>query len=287
MKKIIKTIFNPNKIFGFTIFNLTLILFIYVFYNSLENTFLAYITYLLSTYCLIILIIWLCKVIKIKTKSFKKNSKIYKVYNEKSAFINEKLLSFTFFINLIYAIFKLITGVYYNSAWFITFALYYLLLCFMRGTLIYNIKKEHKDNLIKKYKKLRLTGIILLLLDLILSGIIILIIHQNQTFIYPGFLIYAVAMYDFYLIIIAFINAFKFRKDKNPIMIASKCINLTVAMISIISLEVAMIYQFGNNEDYFKLIMVSITGFCVALVNSIMSIYMIVKANKGIKERSY
>lgn len=157
----------------------------------------------------------------------------------------------------------------------------------MRGTLIYNIKKEHKDNLIKKYKKLRLTGIILLLLDLILSGIIILIIHQNQTFIYPGFLIYAVAMYDFYLIIIAFINAFKFRKDKNPIMIASKCINLTVAMISIISLEVAMIYQFGNNEDYFKLIMVSITGFCVALVNSIMSIYMIVKANKGIKERSY
>lgn len=157
----------------------------------------------------------------------------------------------------------------------------------MRGTLIYNIKKEHKDNLIKKYKKLRLTGIILLLLDLILSGIIILIIHQNQTFIYPGFLIYAVAMYDFYLIIIAFINAFKFRKDKNPIMIASKCINLTVAMISIISLEVAMIYQFGNNEDYFKLIMVSITGFCVAFVNSIMSIYMIVKANKGIKERSY
>lgn len=91
-------------------------------------------------------------------------------------------------------------------------------------------------------------------------------------------------MYDFYLIITAFINVFKYRKDKNPIMIASKCINLTVAMISIISLEVAMIYQFGNNEDYFKLIMVSVTGFFVAFINSVMSIYMIVKANKNLKK---
>lgn len=155
----------------------------------------------------------------------------------------------------------------------------------MRGSLIHSIKKEHKDNLIKKYKKLKLIGITLLFLDLILSGIIILIIHQNQTFIYQGNLIYIVAMYDFYLIITAFINAFKYRKDKNPIMIASKCINLTVAMISIISLEVAMIYQFGNNEDYFKLIMVSVTGFFVAFINSVMSIYMIVKANKNLKKK--
>lgn len=284
MKEKLKSIFYPNKIFGFIIFNVTLVLFIYVFSNSIENTVLAYITYFLSTYCLIIFVIWISKVIKNKTESFKKNSKIYKVYNENNIFINEKLLSFTFLINLIYGVFKLITGIYYNSAWFITFAVYYLLLCFMRGSLIHSIKKEHKDNLIKKYKKLKLIGIILLFLDLILSGIIILIIHQNQTFIYQGNLIYIVAMYDFYLIITAFINVFKYRKDKNPIMIASKCINLTVAMISIISLEVAMIYQFGNNEDYFKLIMVSVTGFFVAFINSVMSIYMIVKANKNLKK---
>src|SRR5699024_11136251 len=135
---------------------------------------------------LIIFVIWISKVIKNKTESFKKNSKIYKVYNENNIFINEKLLSFTFLINLIYGVFKLITGIYYNSAWFITFAVYYLLLCFMRGSLIHSIKKEHKDNLIKKYKKLKLIGITLLFLDLILSGIIILIIHQNQTFIYQG-----------------------------------------------------------------------------------------------------
>ena len=114
---------------------------------------------------------------------------------------------------------------------------------------------------------------------------IILIIHQNQIITYPGYFIYIVAMYDFYLIIIAFINVFKYRKQESPVLIASKCINLTVAMISMISLEVAMIYQFGSNDSDFKIIMTSCTGFGVSLINSLMAIYMIYKANKYLKNK--
>jgi hypothetical protein len=55
-------------------------------------------------------------------------------------------------------------------------------------------------------------------------------------------------------------------------------------MISIISLEVAMIYEFGNNDSNFKLIMTACTGFGVALINSFMSIYMIVSANNKLKK---
>ena len=67
-------------------------------------------------------------------------------------------------------------------------------------------------------------------------------------------------------------------------LMASKCINLTVAMISMISLEVAMIYQFGSNDSNFKLVMTSITGFCVVLINSLMSIFMIAKVSKYSKK---
>ena len=150
--------------------------------------------------------------------------------------------------------------------------------------MIKSIKKDEIGHDLKsEYKKLRLTGVILLLLDIVLSGMIILIIHQDQTFVYPGTLIYIVALYDFYLIISALVNVFKQRKFKSPILSANKFIGLTVAMISMISLEVAMIYQFGSNDSEFKLIMTSITGFLVAIVNSGMAIYMIVKANKNLK----
>ena len=56
-------------------------------------------------------------------------------------------------------------------------------------------------------------------------------------------------------------------------------------MISMISLEVAMIYQFGSNDSNFKLIMTSCTGFGVSLINSLMAIYMIYKANKYLKNK--
>ena len=51
--------------------------------------------------------------------------------------------------------------------------------------------------------------------------------------------------------------------------------NLTVAMISMISLEVAMLYQFGENDIVFKNTMIGISGFVVAIVNFLMAIYLI------------
>lgn len=121
-------------------------------------------------------------------------------------------------------------------------------------------------------------------LNIILVGMVILIICQNQTIIYPGYLIFIVAMYDFYLIINAFINLFKYRKQNSPILIASKCINLTVAMISMVSLEVAMVSHFGNNDVSYKQLMTGIMSFAICFINSFMSIYMIVKSSKKIKE---
>ena len=137
------------------------------------------------------------------------------------------------------------------------------------------------DDIKKEYRKLKNTGIILLLLNIVLIGMIILIIQKDQHFSYPGYLIYIIALYDFYLMITAIINVVKHRKNKSPMILASKCINLTVAMISMLSLQVAMIYQFGDNDTNFKLVMTSCTGFGIALINSIMAILMIYKGSKA------
>ena len=281
MKKILNTLFTPNKIIGFIIFNLAFGLLIYVFSFHLEDTPLAYISYLLSTYALIIFCIWLFKICKFSNKAIKK-SKPYKLYQEHKLLITKLSLIFATLFHFIYGIFKLILGLYYMSWWFITFALYYLILCLMKLNIVKDLKNEIGKNLIEEYKKLKLTGIILLLLNLILSGIIILIIKQNQEITYKGFIIYIVAIYDFYLIISAIINVIKYRNNHSPLLASTKCISLTVAMISMVSLEVAMVSQFGSHNPTFKILMTSIMGFVICLINTIMSIYMIIKANHNI-----
>lgn len=277
MKKLITKILFPNNIIGFLFFNLGFGLLIYVFGNHLEETPLAYISYVLSFYALTIFSIWFYKVCKFSNKSIKK-SHVYHIYQKNSLVVTKVSMYSSFIFNLIYGVFKLGIGIYYMSWWFITFAIYYLLLCFIKLSLVKNINNQEKE-----YKKLKHTGIILLFLNLILVGIIILIIKQDQIINYNGFLIYLVALYDFYLIISAIINVLKYRKNHNPIIASSKCINLTVAMISMVSLEVAMVYQFGNNDSSFKLIMTASMGFAICLINSFMATYMITKANNNLK----
>ena len=255
MKKILNKLFGPNKIIGFILFNLAFGLLIYVFSWHLENTPLAYISYLLSTYALIIFIIWFCKMGEFSNKAIKE-SKLYELYKKHELLITKISLVFATLLHFGYGIFKLGTGIYYMSWWFITFAVYYLILCFMKLSIVKDIKNEVGKNLKEEYKKLKLTGIILLFLNLILTGMIVLIIKQNQKITYAGFIIYIVAIY----------------------------INLTVAMISMISLEVAMVSMFGANDISFKTIMTSIMGFVVCLINTAMSIYMIVRSNKELKK---
>lgn len=278
MKKIIHRILFPNNILGFSFFNVGFGLLIYVFVKHLEDKPIAYVSYLLSTYALVIFVIWFCQVCKF-SKDFIHKTKLYNWWQNHFLSATKSTMIISLLFNLIYGLLKLCIGIYYHSWWFITFAFYYLLLCFMKLSLVKNINNQDKE-----YPKLKHTGIILLVLNFFLGGIVILITNQDKTLSYNGHLIYFIALYDFYLMIKAIINVIRYRQKHGPIIAASKCLNLTVAMISMISLEVAMISQFGNNDTDFKFIMTSIMGIVITIINSGMAIYMIVKANFHLKK---
>ena len=54
-------------------------------------------------------------------------------------------------------------------------------------------------------------------------------------------------------------------------------------MISMLSLEVAMIERFGEQDQSFKVMMTGSLGFTICLINSIMAFYMIIKASRYLK----
>ena len=121
-------------------------------------------------------------------------------------------------------------------------------------------------------------------MNVALAGIVILVVYQNSGFEYPGMLIYVMALYAFYATIMAVRNVVKFRKYGSPVMSAAKVINLTAALVSMLSLETAMLTQFGAADDpMFRQIMTASTGAGISIIVLGMAVFMIVRSTKQLK----
>lgn len=293
MKKLLKKIFFlppiPTLLISVPAYGLV----IYALAGKNVNPAISYISYFISAYALTITITGITGVVRIVRQGIGKHPLAKKVvsiplinrYLREDIFRTEAALYQGFLINLLYAGIKMFSGIFYRSVWFITLAVYYILLAIMRFSLL-NYVRNTKKNKIFEWKRYRLCGIILLFMNIALTGIVILVVYKNSGFEYPGMLIYVMAMYTFYAVITAVWNLIKFRRYGSPVMSAAKVINLTAALVSMLSLETAMLTQFGAADDpMFRQIMTASTGVGISIIVIGMAIFMIVYSTKQLKYR--
>lgn len=183
-------------------------------------------------------------------------------------------------INLIYAAFRLITGILFSSVWFISMAVYYLVLGGMKIFLLIWYGKAEKmqgtDRLVYEYNRYSETARLLLLLDVPMSGMILLMIVTDAGYSYPGYIIYVSAIYTFYMAVISVVNIVKTRRLGSPIFSAAKVLNLTSAMMSVLGLQTAMIAAFSAASKGFKTVMNAVTGGIVGIAVVAIAVYMTV-----------
>lgn len=303
MKKLLKKIFFLPPVPTLLIAVLAYGLVIYTLAGVNVNPVIAYISYFISAYALVITITGITGVVRFARQGIKKQPIVRKMlgipavsrYLKEDLFRAEAALYQGLFINLLYAGIKMVSGILYSSVWFITLAVYYVLLAVMRASLLHYVRKARKnipmankytrEYKISEWSRYRLCGIILMFMNVALAGMIILAVHQNSGFEYPGMLIYAMAMYAFYAVISAVWNVVKFRRYGNPIMSAAKVINLTAALVSMLSLETAMLTRFGAADDpMFRKAMTASTGAGISILVLGMAIFMIVHSTRRLKQ---
>lgn len=188
-------------------------------------------------------------------------------------------------LNLIYAIVKLVSGVYYRSDWLAAFGLYFLVLTGLRFSLAsYFRKKALGTDLAAEYRRIRLTGILLMLINLVLIVIVIRMIAHNESNEYAGVLIYAMAAYTFYAVIFAVMNILRARGHESPVYYAVRVVDLTAAMTAMLSLTAALIARFGENGP-FRRTMLAICGAAICGIILWMSISLIHKSAQRPHER--
>lgn len=186
-------------------------------------------------------------------------------------------------INFAYSVFKLITGIVYSSFWWGAIAVYYMLLSLMRFLLLYYMeRKQGEKSPLLEYRSYQLCGILLLTINLSLSAIVYQMVRDSRGFAYPEGFILIAAMYTFYNITVSIIDLVRYRKYKSPVMSASKAIRFAAALVSMLSLETAMLTVYGSDAAMYKT-MTAWTGAGVCIIVSLMSVYMILRASVEVK----
>ena len=191
-------------------------------------------------------------------------------------------LLLSFFINLCYAVMRMVYGAVYASGWEAAVGIYYLLLSVLRFYLMRKVSPgggRYREEL----RVYRVMGWLLMGLNLALTGVSAQIVLDGRGYDYPGTLIYAAAAYSFYSLTIAIINVVKYRKFHSPVLSAAKAVGLTCALVSIFSLETAMLAQFGG-ETRFQQLMTAGTAVAVCAIVLAMAAYMVVSAGRKLKK---
>ena len=210
---------------------------------------------------------------KLKKYTIKKldTNPLFHRYMSDSLFKNLVSLLGSFSFNLVYALGEIICGIYYRSFWFITLGCYYILLMLIRFVLLRGMRNKKKISRGKMYRR---CGVMLLFMNMILTGIVVLAVTDNQGAHYAGYLIYAIAAYTFGRIVVQVRKLIKQRNSKNPALTISGVLGFVSSLISMLSLEIAMILQFGNDTNFFRIMTIS-TGTGVCIIISALAIYMI------------
>jgi len=264
----------PNILVFILIFILGFGSVIWIFLNELTDHFISYVIYVLSFYALILTVFRGIKLYKWINKKIHGNKYMNMFISNRELKNNINLFSGTFF-NIIYGIFKFITGFIYSSIWFGATGVYYLILGLMKLSLIkYAVKRVDNYKKIRQYRNI---GIFMFLLNSAMVGMIILMIRDGNSMIYPGYIIYAQAAYTFYILTFAIINMVRYKRNQMPIIAASKAINLVAAIMSLFILQVSMINQFGGNEMFSDIINTT-TGTMTSFVTIGIAIYMTVNS---------
>lgn len=291
-KMMLHTLLHPAKWVLYSIPPAAFAALIFIFASEQTESALAYPVYLMSAYSLAVLIAALpvlAKRIRQHKANLLNRSKLMQKIAS-SAFGDQYLHDPAFrgsisiyqgmIVNFLYVLFRIAAGIRYASVWFISMAVYYMVLGGLRAYLISSYRRREAGGLSFEYCCYRRTAWLLFLLNIPMGGMIVLMVRTNSGFFYPGYIIYLSALYTFYTMTVSIVNLVKFRKLGSPILSAAKVLNFVSAMMSILGLQTAMISRFSVNGENYRRLMNAVTGGFVYGIVVMIAVYMLLHSRK-------
>lgn len=176
-------------------------------------------------------------------------------------------------ISAVFTIYNGVLGIVYQSLWHGTICVYYLLLAIVRAILVGTRKKSQRKTRIG-------THLLLLLMDISLIVPIYVMVNGGRSHTYGLIPAIAMATYTTYRITMGIIHFLKSRKKNNFLIAELRMINLTDALIAVLSLQNALIIATdGMNESMHTLTVWTSCGIYLVIV--IITIRSLIRVKKS------
>ena len=284
LKKIIKSLLFPHPVFVWAFSPSALALLIYSACFCESADVISIVSYVCSFYALVLVCLRIPDIIGFMKRFRRENKYAVRYASDVQLRINLSLYG-AFLFNAVYAFFQLALGLKHHSAWFYSMAGYYFLLGLMRLMLVRYTRRHAPGQRLKtEWKKYRLCGAMLLLMTLALTVFILYFVFRIRQFQHHEITTISMAAYTFSALTLAIVNAFRYKKYGSPAYSAAKAISLVSAVVSVLTLENAMLTAFGqDNSELFRQIMLGATGAAVICAVQGTAIYMIRNAARNLK----
>lgn len=177
-------------------------------------------------------------------------------------------------VSTAFTLYNGVLGIVYQSLWHGSICVYYLLLAVVRAILLRTRNNSQRKVHIA-------THLLLLLMDISLIVPLYVMVNGERSYTYGLIPAIAMATYTTYRIIMGIINFRKSRKTNNPLVAELRMINLTDALIAVLSLQNALIIANGGMYGGMKtLVAWTSGGIYLAVVFITISSFMSAKRIK-------
>ena len=288
-KRILWRLLFPGTFPVFLLFNISLGLLLYTFLGKEVFPLIAYTAYAISAYTLVTVCVRMPAIVKRMKAWLHKNPYTNRLLTDRPHRIRVTLYG-GLTLNIGFAVFKVVVGILYQSSWLFAMAGYNTILSIMRFFLVRQDMRDLKEEKTEQERRLQglrsyhVCGWLMLLLNSAISVIVIMVVFGDQTITYPGFMIYAIAAFAFYCLTMAIINMVRYWHRYNPLFAAVKRISMAKALVSVFTMQVAMLTQFGEGDLFARRMANGATGFVVCGLITAMAVLMLVGVKKDYKE---
>ncbi len=192
-------------------------------------------------------------------------------------------------INLGYAVFNGVYGFIYGTLWYISLFLYYLMLIIMRGSIsarAVQVDREFDDDKreLGQMGTYRMAGIMMLIFTIALNFMLwVLLSQQDYGFRKPVLIILVSGIYALVKIIMAIVNMILTRKRNDRITHAIRNINMADALVSVLTLLMAVLSRFTDAATATRTVRVLGTIICVYV--AVVSLYMVISSFRRIRNK--
>lgn len=283
--RILKKILHPPMWVQLTVPVLSFAALIIIFaYKKTENA-SAYVIFGMSAYSLAVWVAGVPSLVKKAKNAVMKTGIVRKAASSKLAARYFGDLSFRGNISLcqglavscFYCIFRIVAAMHFASAWFLSMAIYYLVLCGLRAYLIVCCRRSNPSNDRRCYCA---AARMLFLLNVSMGGMVFWMVKANSAFNYPGSMIYLNALYAFYAMANSIVNLVKFHKFGSLILSAAKAVDVVAAMMSVLGLQTALLSRFSGDDEVYRRMMNSVTGGFVCGFVILIALYMLLRGRR-------